>query len=217
MKHNWWKLIVVAVLVVAVAVVVAAKRNAPDVGTSVAEDSGLDVSAPDLAAEEAVGTPTKEEPPKSDMPSEASKQDSETRSEEPKSKPQAASTTSPAPKPTEESPKAVSQERPAAKQVTKTQQPKKRLPKIVDLGAMKCIPCKMMAPILEELKKDYEGKLEVVVIDVWENRGEAEKYGIQAIPTQIFYDENGKEFFRHEGFLPKEDILKTFRDHGIKL
>ena len=91
------------------------------------------------------------------------------------------------------------------------------MPKLVDLGATKCIPSKMMAPLLEELKKEYKGKLVVVFIDVWENRGEAEKYGIQSIPTQIFYDENGKEFFRHEGFFPKEDILKTFKDNGIKL
>ena len=74
-----------------------------------------------------------------------------------------------------------------------------------------------MKPIIEELQKDYKGKLEVVFIDVWKDNSAAEKYGIQSIPTQVFLDENGKEFFRHTGFFSKEDILKTFEDHGVKL
>jgi thioredoxin 1 len=91
------------------------------------------------------------------------------------------------------------------------------LPKLVDLGAKSCIPCKMMAPILEDLKKEYKGKLEVVFIDVWENPKAGEEYGIKMIPTQIFYDAQGKELFRHSGYFPKEDILKTFKDKGISL
>ncbi len=93
----------------------------------------------------------------------------------------------------------------------------KSLPRLIDLGATKCIPCKMMAPILDELGKEYKGKLKVEFIDVWENRDAAEKYKIQSIPTQIFYDGNGKEFYRHVGFSPKEDILAKFKEHGIKL
>ena len=93
----------------------------------------------------------------------------------------------------------------------------KRLPKLLDLGATKCIPCKMMAPILEELAKEYKGQLDVEFIDVWKDRKAAEKHKIQTIPTQIFYDAKGKEFLRHVGFFPKEDILTTFKDHGIKL
>lgn len=92
-----------------------------------------------------------------------------------------------------------------------------RLPRLLDLGAGKCIPCKRMAPILEELKEEYAGSLEVVFIDVWEDRGAGQKYGIQMIPTQIFYDSSGKELFRHEGFLSKEDILAKWKDLGIEL
>jgi len=91
------------------------------------------------------------------------------------------------------------------------------LPKLVDLGAGKCIPCKKMAPILEELKKEYEGKLEVVFIDVWQNRDEAKKYNINLIPTQIFFDASGKEQFRHEGFFSKEDILGKWKELGVDL
>jgi thioredoxin 1 len=89
------------------------------------------------------------------------------------------------------------------------------LPRLVDLGATKCIPCKMMAPILAELKKEYAGRLDVVFIDVWENRDAGEKYGIQSIPTQIFFDAAGKELFRHEGFFAKADILTKWKELGV--
>jgi thioredoxin 1 len=92
-----------------------------------------------------------------------------------------------------------------------------KLPRLVDLGATKCIPCKMMAPILEGLKKEYKGRLEVVFIDVWENPDEAKKSGIKIIPTQIFYNASGKELYRHEGFFSKEDILSKWKEFGINL
>lgn len=88
-------------------------------------------------------------------------------------------------------------------------------PKLVDLGAGKCIPCKMMAPILEELKEEYQGKFDVVFIDVWENKSAGDRYGIRVIPTQIFFDADGKELFRHEGFYSKEDILGKWKELGI--
>jgi len=93
----------------------------------------------------------------------------------------------------------------------------KKLPRLVDLGADKCIPCKMMAPILEELKSEYKGKLEVVFIDVWKNPQEGPKYKIRVIPTQIFFDASGKELFRHEGFFSKEDILAEWKKLGFDL
>jgi len=91
------------------------------------------------------------------------------------------------------------------------------LPRLIDLGAGKCIPCKMMAPILEELKKTYAGKMDVVFIDVWENPDAGEKHGINMIPTQIFYDADGKELFRHEGFFGKDDILAKWKELGVAL
>jgi thioredoxin 1 len=92
-----------------------------------------------------------------------------------------------------------------------------KLPKLVDLGADKCIPCKMMAPILEELKKQYAGQLEVEFIDVWKNPAAGRAYGIQMIPTQIFYDAEGKERFRHVGFFGKEDIIAKWKELGVDL
>ncbi|NTV03826.1 thioredoxin family protein [bacterium] len=91
------------------------------------------------------------------------------------------------------------------------------LPRLVDLGADKCVPCKMMAPILEELRAEQAGKLDVVFIDVWKNKDEAAKYGIDLIPTQIFYAADGRELFRHEGFFAKEEILAKWKELGVAL
>lgn len=91
------------------------------------------------------------------------------------------------------------------------------LPKLIDLGADKCIPCKMMAPILEELRQDYAKKFEVVFIDVWKNPSSGKEFGIRIIPTQIFFDAAGKELYRHQGFISKEDILAQWKKLGIKL
>ena len=92
-----------------------------------------------------------------------------------------------------------------------------KLPRLVDLGADKCIPCKMMKPILDELKQDYKDQFQVTFIDVWESPSAGEKYGIRLIPTQIFFDAGGNELFRHEGFFSKEDILAKWKEFGIDL
>jgi thioredoxin 1 len=93
----------------------------------------------------------------------------------------------------------------------------KPMPRLVDLGAGKCIPCKKMAPILEELKVEYADTFKVDFIDVWENPDESKKYGIKLIPTQIFYDASGKELFRHEGFFSREDILAKWQEFGVNI
>jgi thioredoxin 1 len=89
--------------------------------------------------------------------------------------------------------------------------------KLLNLGAGKCIPCKMMAPILEELKKEYAGRLEVEFIDVWQNPDAGKVYNIDIIPTQIFYDSEGQERFRHVGFFGKADILGKWKELGVDL
>lgn len=92
-----------------------------------------------------------------------------------------------------------------------------KLPKLLDLGATKCIPCKMMAPILEGLKTEYAGRMNVEFIDVWENKDAGKQYGVEMIPTQIFFDSNGKELFRHVGFFGKEDILAKWKELGVDI
>jgi thioredoxin 1 len=92
-----------------------------------------------------------------------------------------------------------------------------KLPKLLDLGAGKCIPCKMMFPVLDELKKEYAGKLNVEFIDVWVNPDAGKPYGVEVIPTQIFFDASGKELFRHAGFFAKADILAKWKELGVDL
>ena len=84
--------------------------------------------------------------------------------------------------------------------------PVKEMVTLVDLGAKSCIPCKLMAPILEELEKEYKGRAAVIFIDVWENRDKAKEFKVVTIPTQIFYDKQGQEVYRHIGFFDKESI-----------
>ena len=94
--------------------------------------------------------------------------------------------------------------------------PVKGMVTMIDLGAKKCIPCKMMAPIMEKMEKVYKGKAVIAFIDVWEDREPISRFGIRAIPTQIFFDKNGKEVYRHEGFLAEKDIIEQLVKMGVK-
>ncbi|OHB73050.1 MAG: hypothetical protein A2Z25_06715, partial [Planctomycetes bacterium RBG_16_55_9] len=93
----------------------------------------------------------------------------------------------------------------------------KGVPALIDVGAGTCIPCKLMAPILEELKKELQGRVMVQFLDLNKYRGLAKEYRISVMPTQIFYDASGKELFRHEGFYAKEDILAKWSELGVDL
>jgi thioredoxin 1 len=91
------------------------------------------------------------------------------------------------------------------------------LPTLLELGSVNCTPCKMMMPILDELRETYAKELRVEFIDVWKNQEVGAQYKIRAIPTQIFFDAEGNELFRHEGFFPKKDIIKKWSELGIVL
>ena len=90
------------------------------------------------------------------------------------------------------------------------------LPRLLDLGADKCIPCKKMAPILDAMKEEFAGRLQVDFIDVWKRPEEAPKYRVTTIPTQIFLSPDGKELFRHVGFYSREDILAKWKALGYE-
>jgi thioredoxin 1 len=93
--------------------------------------------------------------------------------------------------------------------------PVKGMVTLVDLGANSCVPCKMMAPILEKLEKDYKSRAAIVVIDVWKNKDQATRFGVRAIPTQIFFDKEGKEVYRHMGFMSEKDIVAQLKKMGV--
>ena len=88
----------------------------------------------------------------------------------------------------------------------------------IELGSLKCIPCKMMQPIMDEIAKEYKGQVKVVFYDVWTEEGQpyVEKYRVRGIPTQVFLDDKGEEYYRHLGFFPKDDLVKVLELKGVK-
>ncbi|HEX2867753.1 MAG TPA: thioredoxin family protein [Ignavibacteriales bacterium] len=102
----------------------------------------------------------------------------------------------------------------------KKKQAKKSIAKVtfIELGSVNCIPCRQMQPVMKAVEKNYGEQVKVIFYDVWkeEQRQYAEKYGIKLIPTQVFLDGNGKEFFRHEGFYPESEINKLLISRGLK-
>lgn len=99
-------------------------------------------------------------------------------------------------------------------------QSKEVKPKVtfVELGSVNCIPCKQMQPIMKSIEAKYGEQVKVIFYDVWKDdqKKYAQQYGIKLIPTQVFLDENGKEFFRHEGFYPEAEIDKLLKTEGLK-
>jgi thioredoxin 1 len=88
----------------------------------------------------------------------------------------------------------------------------------IELGSVRCIPCKKMMPIMKEIEKEYGDQVKVVFHDVWTAEGKpyAAKYNIKLIPTQVFLDKDGKEYFRHVGFFPKKELIEVLKKQGVK-
>lgn len=87
----------------------------------------------------------------------------------------------------------------------------------IELGSVNCIPCRMMQPVMKQVEEKYSDQVEVVFYDVWTEKDKpyAYKYGIRAIPTQVFLDRNRKEYFRHVGYYPFEEIEKVLKNGGV--
>lgn len=86
---------------------------------------------------------------------------------------------------------------------------------MIDLGATTCIPCKMMAPILEKLTAEYQGKAAIVFVDVWLEPDMGKKFKVFMIPTQIFFNAEGQEVSRHVGFMAENDIVEQLAKLGV--
>ncbi len=118
--------------------------------------------------------------------------------------------------------KILASEEPVAEEIavndTEAQQEKKYKVTFIELGSVRCIPCQKMVPIMESVEKNYGDQVKVVFYDVWTPEGQpyGQKYGIKLIPTQVFLDENGEEYFRHEGFFPEEELVKVLQMKGVK-
>lgn len=103
----------------------------------------------------------------------------------------------------------------AGESVFKREVPVKGTVTMVDLGAGSCIPCKMMAPILEKLEKRYKGKAEIVFIDLRYDKEKAQRFQVRAIPTQVFFDKEGREVARHVGFMSEDAIVEQLKKMGV--
>lgn len=101
----------------------------------------------------------------------------------------------------------------------KSDEARKPLVTFVELGSVKCIPCRQMQPVMASVEKKYGDQVTIVFHDVCkpDQRHYAEKYGIRVIPTQVFLDKDGKEFHRHEGFYPEAEIDKLLQKRGLKI
>lgn len=88
---------------------------------------------------------------------------------------------------------------------------------MLELGSVGCIPCEQMKPVMAKLSDNYKGKLDVIFIDVKKNRDVARRFGVYMIPVQVYLDRNGKEFHRHIGFYPYEEIVPMLKKAGIRV
>ena len=88
----------------------------------------------------------------------------------------------------------------------------------VEIGSVKCIPCKAMQPIMKAVEEEYKGQIKIIFHDVWTPKGkeDAMQYHIRIIPTQVFLDKNGKEYYRHEGYFPKDDVVRVIKMQGVR-
>jgi thioredoxin 1 len=224
--RNSGKAIIVIALVIAVAVILMGKRNGANTAPPPATEREVATASPTEAPPAPVAEPAEpaasplaaQEPTPTAPTASASAAPPAPVREETTPKPQPRT---PDPKPEPAKPQAAPKtvEPPREDRTPAPSPPSRpaRRPQLLELGSKTCVPCKMMAPILEELRRDYGGQLEVLFYDIYERRDMADAYQIRVIPTQVFLDAEGKEFFRHQGFYPKEDILARFREHGITL
>ena len=86
---------------------------------------------------------------------------------------------------------------------------------MLEIGSVGCIPCEKMRPIMKKLSDNYKGKLEVIFVDIKVDRKTASNFGVYMIPTQVFLDKTGREFYRHIGFFPYEDIVPVLKKTGL--
>ncbi len=114
---------------------------------------------------------------------------------------------------TQQPPKASAAAKPAA---ASAGTPEAKLPRMVDVGKTWCIPCKKMVAVLQEAELSYKGKAAIEFIDLDQHPEAADQYKVMMIPTQVFFTADGKEFERHVGYLPFEEVEKVFTKMGVK-
>ncbi len=96
--------------------------------------------------------------------------------------------------------------------------PKKYKVTFVELGSVKCIPCQKMQTVMKSIEEKYGDQVKIEFYDVWTPEGKpyAEKYNVNLIPTQVFLDSQGKEFYRHEGYFEEAEVIKVLKTKDVK-
>lgn len=89
-------------------------------------------------------------------------------------------------------------------------------PRLVELGSTSCHSCRAMHEELAQLRQECGASIAVEEIDVWKNEAAAQRHGVTIIPTQILFDEHGKEIDRHTGFLARAEIRDRFARRGVE-
>ena len=229
------KIAIVVLVVIAVVVVlqVKATRSPGDEEHNVAwtESDGVGLVEPQTAAEpqppseqdpDSVQPATRPEPAKMSKPEPEPEPPGERDSDtvQPTTRPEPARVSKPEPKPEPESKpqpteKAQQSGGAGSPDAEKEKPAAPALPRMVDVGASHCIPCKMMEPILDELQREYAGKVSVEFVNLEQSPKATDHYGVQIIPTQIFFDSGGQEVYRHVGFYSKEKIVAKFQELGL--
>lgn len=87
------------------------------------------------------------------------------------------------------------------------------IPVLVDFYADWCGPCKMLAPILKQVKDEMGETLKIIKIDVDKNKSIASKYQVRGVPTMLLF-KNGKQLWRQSGVLQKNDIVQVIKSHS---
>ncbi len=97
--------------------------------------------------------------------------------------------------------------------------PSKPVVTFIELGSLNCAPCRAMQPVIDSIRKKYADQINILFYDVWTKEGEpyGRQYRIRVIPTQIFLDKDGKEYYRHEGYFPEEEVKKILKKGGVTL
>ncbi len=88
----------------------------------------------------------------------------------------------------------------------------------IELGSVKCIPCQKMKVVMDSIESNYGNQVKIIFYDVWTKEGKpyGNQYKIKVIPTQVFLDKDGNEYFRHDGYFPLEEVKKVLKQQGVK-
>lgn len=98
-----------------------------------------------------------------------------------------------------------------------TSQQAQRLPRFVDIGTTTCIPCKAMLGVMAELEQEYPGAMAIEFVNVHDDPYAMTRYGVRVIPSQIFYDPDGRELFRHTGVIRADAIIAKWAELGFRI